>query len=123
MARRSAPPCDLEIEDVDRILRPGRKRRPALKRGRLVAIVTVAVALLVVAFPLRVQLNRSEAERLQRRWQASASLDGVRSGDLTAINQAGAPGDAAQVHSTVAELYDEQAADLRSLTKNLQGDL
>jgi hypothetical protein len=124
MARLSAPPSDLQIEDLDgRTSQPGPGRRPALKPGRLLAIVAVAVAVLAVAFPLRAQLNRSEAERLEHRWQVMAALDAVRSSDLTALNQAGAPGDSAKVHSTVGALYDEQAADLVSLTKSLRGDV
>src|ERR1017187_8288257 len=123
MARMSAPPFDLEIEDLDgRTTRSGPKPRPALKRGRLLAVIISAVAILAVAFPLRAQFNRSEAERLQRRWQAMASLDGVRSSDLTALNQVGAPGDWAEVHSAEGALYDEQAADLISMTKSLRGD-
>jgi hypothetical protein len=86
----------------------------------MLAIIVAAVAALAVAFPVRAELTRSEAEGLQRRWQVMASLDGVRSRDLTALNQAGAPGDSAQVHATAGALYDEQAADLVSLTKALR---
>jgi hypothetical protein len=124
MARLAAPPSDLEIEDLDgRRGGPGPRRRPALKPGRLLAIIVVAIAVLAVAFPLRAQLNRSGARRLEDQWQSMAALDGARSSDLTALNQAGAPGDSAQVHATVGALYDEQAADLVAGTKRLRHDL
>jgi hypothetical protein len=85
MARTSAPPSDLEIEDPDgRSPGSGPSQRPTLKRSRLLLIIAVVAAVLAVAFPFRSQFNRSEAGRLQRRWIEAISLDRARSGDLTA---------------------------------------
>jgi hypothetical protein len=124
MARTSAPPSDLEIEDPDgRSPGSGPSQRPTLKRSRLLLIIAVVAAVLAVAFPFRSQFNRSEAGRLQRRWIEAISLDRARSGDLTAINIAGAPGDGAQVHATAAGLYDQEAAALDSIRRSVHGEV
>jgi len=58
-------------------------------RVRLLAIIVVITVGLAVAFPVRAQVNRSEAGRLQGRWMAMMAFDRARSGDLTALNGSG----------------------------------
>ena len=124
MARTSAPPSDLEIEDPDgRSTGSGPSHRPALKPSRLLLIIAAVVAVLAVAFPFAPQFNRSEAGRLQGRWIEAISLDQARSADLTTVNIAGAPGDGAQVHTTAAGLYDQEAAALDSIRRSMHGDV